>query len=651
MDFFERQGQARRNSFLLYILFTTAILAVLVVLNLSIYALIYFTGIYSVSLSEWIVSEYSKQTTYAFLLIMLAGSAYQAIRLGAEGKNIAYMTGATPVDMDTKDEGLRRFINIAEEMSIASGIPVPELFVMRRESGINAFAAGGDPTQAAIIVTQGCLDELTRDELQGVIGHEFSHILNGDVRINLRLISVLGGLVLLGEVGSFLLRGHGRSYGRDSARFQGIAIILGLILIVIGYIGLLAGRLVRAAVSRQREFLADASSVQFTRNPEGIGSALYKIAYRSHGSRLNHTVYAESINHMCFSESIRLHHWISGWMASHPPVDERLRTLGHSMLAKLRARKNVQALQERHQEQLQVENNACATQAFAEDLPFQLVPKEEPVASKVKDIIRHVGTVDPMHLDYAQAILTSIPSDIRHLTHSTEGAQHLVYALFALQTVPGKRHELLQTHIETESTRTIPQLMALILQLDNLGESYRFPLIELSLTSLRKLPVETRKQFLQTCYQLIKFDGNITLPEYILLSFLKQQLSGDKVTNKTLYHSIDPVLADFVRVLHFLSRFNDDDEQTRNLRVQSIVGQFTSKKAPIVTLETTPQALHEPLSRLKRLSPFLKRNVLEACIDCIMDNNEIRPMEYDLVRLIAETLGCPMPPLVLSTNR
>jgi len=248
--------------------------------------------------------------------IIFVVSIISVAKLADGGSAVAEMIGARRVAPDTRDPLERRLRNVVEEMAIASGVRVPGVYVMDGESGINAFAAGWDVSNSVVAVTRGTLETLTRDELQGVIGHEFSHILNGDMRLNIRLIGVLAGIVFIGSIGEFLMRSVRGSRSRNT----GGIFLVGLAIFVIGYIGLFFARLIKAAVSRQREFLADASSVQFTRNPDGIAGALDQI--RSASAFIANR-YAEEMSHMFFGQSLKL--WLGGLFDTHPPIDERIR--------------------------------------------------------------------------------------------------------------------------------------------------------------------------------------------------------------------------------------------------------------------------------------------------------------------------------------
>ena len=323
VDFFTAQDHARRNTGKLVLCFVLAI----VVMILGIYVTALFTLHYSSDDSngrhtepvDWIQPEIFLAVTVVVLVVIGGGSLYKIVELRRGGEAVALMLGGRRIHPNTTDLNQRRLLNVVEEMAIASGVAVPPVFLLRDEPGINAFAAGFTPDDAVIGVNQGTLDYLTRDELQGVIAHEFSHILNGDMRFNLRLIGLLHGILLIGLIGYFLMRSSGRS---SSNRDSGGGIALGLALFVIGYAGLFAGRMIKAGISRQREYLADASAVQFTRNPESIGGALKKIGGAAEHSKME-TAEAESISHMFFGDAfMRSAH---SMFATHPPLQKRIR--------------------------------------------------------------------------------------------------------------------------------------------------------------------------------------------------------------------------------------------------------------------------------------------------------------------------------------
>ncbi|MDX5300261.1 MAG: M48 family metallopeptidase, partial [Gammaproteobacteria bacterium] len=428
MRFFENQDRARRNTTLLVALFSAAVLIITLAVDVLIYIAASADQAAPPRFDAWLLSPPGLLCSGVTLGVMALGSVYRFFKLAGGGIQVARMAGARAIDMTTQNPQERRFINLVEEMAIASGIPVPHLFVMDREAAINAFVAGYEPGEAVLVVTRGALDQLTRDELQGVIGHEFSHILNGDMRLNVRLIAILAGILLIGQIGQVLMRSGGhRPRGK---RNEGASVaMLGLALMGIGYIGLFFGRLIKSAIARQHEYLADASSVQFTRNPEGIGGALYKIALNDHRALLSHTHHAEDLNHLCFGESVRMQ-FMQGWLASHPPLEERISAIDAQLLAKLRARYG------RRGERLST-HAAQATQTHHTATPPEVAMgfgggTTQPVNPSLSS---QTGQISPVSEHYAQSLLQRLPQTFKDLLHTTTGAVNLCYAL-ALREAP-----------------------------------------------------------------------------------------------------------------------------------------------------------------------------------------------------------------------
>jgi Zn-dependent protease with chaperone function len=328
--FFENQAQARRNTKFLVLMYALAVGGVVLAVDLvlgGLYAWNADVGPEAMQLS--LAARFGAVPRAVYLwgaigtaALILAVSAWNIMQLGSGGKAVAEMAGARRVASDTRDPLERRLVNVVEEMAIASGVRVPAVYVMDGERGINAFAAGYEVSDSIIAVTRGTLETLNRDELQGVIGHEFSHILHGDMRLNVRMIGVLAGIVFIGSIGEFLMRSQRGS--RSDSKGGGAILLAGLALLLIGYIGLFFARLIKAAVSRQREFLADASSVQFTRNPDGIAGALDQIGAAPAGSLVAGR-HAEDLSHMFFGQGIAVR--LSGLFATHPPLEERIARL------------------------------------------------------------------------------------------------------------------------------------------------------------------------------------------------------------------------------------------------------------------------------------------------------------------------------------
>ena len=316
MNFFERQAAARRTSSRLVVLFALAVAGIVFAIDAAAF-LAYGAG---ADAEPGEIGALLVFTTLLTLGVIGLGSLYRVASLRGGGEPVALQLGGTPIAADTTDFNLRRLRNVVEEIAIASGVPVPKIYVLEHEAAINAFAAGYSPSDAVIAVTRGALDRLNRDELQGVIAHEFSHILNGDMRLNIRLMGVLFGILMIGLIGRKILQ-HGRFGGRNKG--AGAILVAALIAMVVGYVGLFFGRMIKAGVSRQREQLADASAVQFTRQTTGLAGALKKIGGIEEGSRLNERDDAEEVSHMLFGDGVGF----SGLFATHPPLIERIQAL------------------------------------------------------------------------------------------------------------------------------------------------------------------------------------------------------------------------------------------------------------------------------------------------------------------------------------
>ena len=334
MNFFRYQHQARRATTRLVLLFVLAVLAIVLAVNLAAYPVL--------------GGDLQAQALLSLATALVIGIAswWRVRALRGGGALIAAQMGGRLVPADTSDPLLRRYRNVAEEMAIAAGIPVPLLFVLDDEQGINAFAAGYSPSDAAVAVTRGALLRLNRDELQAVIAHEFSHVLNGDMRLNIHLMGMLFGILMLGVIGRRLLGVVGNSgLGRRRGGLGplSVAIAAGLAAMIIGAVGVFFARLIKAAVSRQREVLADASAVQFTRNSAGLAGALKKIAGLPQGSRLEDRAGAEEVSHMLFGEGFAYRRWF----ATHPPMLERIGRLEPGFNAA-----QLKRLQQRWQQQL-----------------------------------------------------------------------------------------------------------------------------------------------------------------------------------------------------------------------------------------------------------------------------------------------------------
>ena len=627
--FFERQASARRNTLILVLLFLTAVVLITLAVCLVGYVV---TSSESSGLAfhHWLASQHGVITSAAVVALIGIGSLVRWVDLAGGGERVARMVGARDISPDTRDADERTLRNVVEEMAIASGVPVPQLYVMDHETGINAFVAGYAPGEAVMVVTHGALTQLNRDELQGVVAHEFSHILNGDMRLNVRLIAILAGILMVGQIGSFLMRAsfhrsHRSSRSSGDGRAQAALGLIGLALLVIGYIGVFFGRLIQSAVSRQRETLADASSVQFTRNPEGIAGALFKIGLK--GGYLDTTSHASDMNHMCFAESARMK--LASLLASHPPVEARINAIEPGMLARLRSRLR-------------------DTEAVP---PRSAAPSPDtgtPMSGQTLGFSGQVGRIPETAEVYARSLLSELPATFRGLLYTRAGAVQLCYALL-IRTLPRTEQETVLSQIPSHPLLS-PQrdlLDKLLPTLERQGAALQFPVLELAMPALRKLDPDERQGLHQAVRRLIRADGTVSLSELALISFLERHLAPEapRVVPVSFrrYSEVEGALR---CLLSLFARAGAADSTVAEKLYQQAMASFTPAGAEgTLAIKVSLKNLQEALHRLNRLSPLLKPAIIDACGYCVTHDGQVAANEYDLMRLVADQLDCPMPPL------
>lgn len=614
MDFFEHQDRARRKTGVLLAYFALAVLGIVLAVNAAVYGLLVYSGQILPEKVDWLARPWWLGVTALTLLVIGGGSLVRSWQLREGGVALNQMLGARPVLPTTSDADERRLINVVEEMAIASGLPVPRLFLMDGESGINAFVAGYTPASATLTVTRGTLQQLSRDELQGVVGHEFSHILNADMRINLRLIGILAGILALGQLGEFMLRGSNTGGLRLGARGRGnsgAVLGFGLALTVIGWLGLFFGRLIKAAISRQREFLADASSVQFTRNPDGIAGALAQIERHAGGALLANS-HAEEMSHLCFGLSVPL----SAWFATHPPIAERIKAIKGRYVAP-RAPKA-----------------AAATTAGPGAEPASGFAPMAPAAA-----VASIGSAGPEHVGYAERMLQELPAALRDTDRDAEQAIALVYALLVPES--GNAEEALSLLARRESPERVARVRALVALLAAQDARSRLPLLELALPALGELGAEDRQQ-LRTLVQILAArDGRFRLFECALQLLVERSL-GLIPASRGPIRSFGPVLSELALVFALLCEHANSRPEARQALYGRIMAGFSLTPPPRPSAR--PEAFAAALRKLADLTPLLKRAVIQACADCVLHDEKLRLPEYEALRAVCAALDCPLPP-------
>ncbi|HTV63647.1 MAG TPA: M48 family metallopeptidase, partial [Verrucomicrobiae bacterium] len=541
----------------------------------------------------------------------------------------------------------RKLLNVVEEMAIASGVPVPQVYVMDEENGINAFAAGHRPGDATITVTRGCMKLLSRDELQGVIGHEFSHILNGDMRINLRLMGIIFGILCLAIIGRILLYsgrgGGGRGRGQNPLPLFGIA------LLIIGYIGVFFGRLIQAAVSRQREFLADASSVQFTRNPAGITGALKKIGGLGEmGSRISHA-HSEELSHMFFGNGVS-EPWF-GLLETHPPLAARIRVFEPAFDG---AFPEVRYDEDAERQSPPPPPRQPMPNIFGTVLGGAILAGGGGVPPVIKPhaVLPSLGNPTPMHLKYAEQLRDSLPDSVRAAAREPTDAMALVYAMLLSNDQNLRAQQL--AGLEQQAGGAIREkTAALYPDVSQAAAHAHLPMLTLALGALRQLSPDQYNVFSRTLNWLISSDGKIELFEFALqktvLHHLDSQFRGG-VKPIVQFYSVKPLAPDCSVVLSALANAGSREGTEIQKAFEAGAPYLRAPEDSDLGLLSANQCgvpqLDASLNRLAQAAPIIKKNLIEACVHVVGADGVIVESEAELLRAVCDTLDCPMPPMI-----
>jgi Zn-dependent protease with chaperone function len=639
-SFFQQQDTAHRNTARLVILFVLSILALI--------ALTYF-----VCLGIFIYTESDGKTTPSLFQPMLllgvatgvvalvgCGSLYKIAQLSSGGSAVALMLGGREIQGNTRDLRERRLLNIVEEMSIASGVPMPPVYVLPDEKGINAFAAGHAPGDAVVAVSQGSLDYLTRDELQGVVGHEFSHILNGDMRLNIRLLGLIHGLVLISIVGFYLMHVRGSSSDKDKSGAQ-IA-LLGIALYILGSIGAFFGLLIQAAVSRQREFLADASATQFTRNPDGIGGALKKIGGLEEGSKIKNG-HAMEANHMFFADGLT-NRFLS-LLASHPPLGERIRQIDPNWDGTYPEVQPVDV----EVEEPKREKGAPRPPLSIPGIPQMPLPVAAPaVALAAGATIDQVGVPTGEGLDAASAFTAGITPELREVIGEPFSARAAIYALLL-----DDHAEVRARQVERLQAEADPRDVAETLRLESaeraIPEGTRLTLAHLALPALRRMSPRQYQVFRSQIDHLIAADERVSLFEFCLERVVCRYLDrafGESRPPQMRYRSAEQLTAAAECVLGLLARKGQDDESAAARAFAAGMREWQGDAATGGKPERSGlREFGAALDQFAQAVPQLKQKLLRGCVACIVADRQVTATEYELLRTICSSLDVPLPPL------
>jgi len=629
-DFFTRQENARRRTFRLILLFSFAVLGV----ALAVYLVAVVTWQFSLKHLANGISLWNPRlflwTTGGTLLFVGLGSLWKIQELREGGSRVAAILGGRPVPLQPQDPQERQLRNVVEEMAIASGMPVPDLYLLERERSINAFAAGHDLNDAAICVTYGAIQLLSRDELQGVVAHEFSHILNGDMRLNLNLAGWLNGILMVSQIGEMGFRGVRRVRGRGAAAI----VLVSCALYAVGYVGYFFGRLIKSAVARQREYLGDASATQFTRNPGGLAGALKKIGGLALGSRIEHPR-ADEMSHLFFSNALQ-GAWLHA-LDTHPPLAERIRLLDASFNGKFPEIKPLPAPPPKEIYLRPQPPKAASEPAIALS------------GAEVAALFSRAG--DPMqeHLDRARFLINELPEPLTSAIRDPFGACAVVYGLLLDRTpaIRAKQEEILTAQ---GNQAFLEEMRALAPSLGALPPEVRLPLLELLLPSLRALSQKQFSTLKETVEQLSAADKRTSLFEFTLRYLLLRHLEPNftqRPNRPAQIYGLRGVQKECSCVLTSLARIGHQDETLARQafdRGLIVLREEKSEFAFLPAAECGVACLERSFTVLESTSPLIKRRLLGACLECLRHDGTVTVAEVELFRAIADAIGCPLPP-------
>jgi Zn-dependent protease with chaperone function len=629
MDFFAAQAAAKRRTAVLVVWFALAWAGTVALVWVSL-ELVLQAGFAGQARALAFGPALLAAVAVGVSAVTLGGSAWHWARLAKDGPHVvARMVGGWPVSRDTQDPAQRRLVNVVEEMAIASGLPVPAVYVLPGESAINAFAAGFTPDRAVVAVTQGAAEELTRDELQGVVAHEFSHLLNADARLNLRLVALIGGITVLAFIGRTLMRvtryvdgGPGWRRRGGGGRVGFLLLGSGLAIWLAGSIGAFFGRVIRAAVSRQREFLADAAAVQFTRNPDGLASALAKIALQ--GSAL-HSAAAPEVSHFFFASGLR-----SDWLATHPPIEERIRRIAPTGLAH----------RPRGVSPPPVAEGAAGLERLVPGAAAALAGQ-----AAAHTLAARVGNPEPHHVAYAADLLGRLPPDVVVASRSARGARALASALLA-DPDPVAREVQLRA-LPDEAARTEVARLAAVL--GAAPREDRMSILDLALPALDALPRDEAAALVRDLAALTAAHGRTTVFEWAVQRIVRRRLAaalGERRTPRVTARTVEEAEVEALEVLSVLAWLGARDEAGAQAAVEAGAAALGKRGwRPLPRESARASRLDAALARLDGAAPLVKKRILEALAACALADGRVVAAEAEIVRAVAASLGVPVPPL------
>ncbi|MFK4751707.1 M48 family metallopeptidase [Oceanobacter antarcticus] len=665
MDFFNHQDRARKQTSRLIMLFVLAVVALVCAINLLVALIVWYgqgqainsvelaarAGQPAMSFLDSLSTERILTISAAVVLVISLASLYRWLNLRGGGHVVAESLGGRRLPPNSSDFYERRLLNVVEEMAIAAGMPVPPVYVLNDDS-INAFAAGYQASDAVVGVTRGCMTKLSRDQLQGVIAHEFSHIANGDMRLNIRLMALLFGILFIALIGRFVLEAtvHRHAMRSNDKRNSLPLWAIGLALLVLGYVGVFFGNLIKAAVSRQREFLADASAVQYTRNPASIGGALKVIGHGS-GSDIS-SPEREETAHLFFGSAM---HFRLPMFATHPPLEQRIRRIEPTWDGRYlapQARAEAERDNPEFVDTLVKQGSAAAHIDTGTSTKAVALGIAAAAAGAATATTTRPATSMPTS-STASSNASATDAALHDKARDPHQARSLIYTLLLAPPSRFVHDQQLDMILQQAGSEQYQHVLRLIPAIKALAPEQRLPLVELAIPALKQLSENQYRAFHALLVGLMKADGQIDLFEWCLFRLLSQYLSGqfDKVSPvKARYSKPDPVADDIAVLLSYLADKGHDhpDEAANAFQMSLADGAFGSLGIQFQPPTNSLKPLNQSLTRLTELYPHIKGRLIKSMVACGRSDGVLRPAERDLIHTIAAILETPVPAGVLT---
>ena len=636
MNFFEHQRKAQLNTRKMIIYLALAVTSLLAITHSLLFLTIKYyqnsqTQFDNYTVPPYLLNDYLNSELFwlvnaGILGVVFFASFYKWSQLRVGGHAIADHLGGRLVSVNTKDFLERRLLNVVQEMSIASGLPVPPVYILD-DDAINAFAAGHTSADAVVGITRGALEQLDRDQLQGVIAHEFSHIFHGDSKINLNIIAILHGILVLGLIGYYLMRAASYSRGRSAAA----GFVIGIGLIILGYGGVFFGNLIKASISRQREYLADASAVQYTRNPYGIANALKVIGHSSFGGGIMHNAHVDEVTHMLFAEGKPF--FFNMW-ATHPPLEQRIR--------RVEPRWDGKYLAPKYQNR-----SVSVADVNREDKAHREQQKREKFANviagtAVLGAIDNIGQIDNEQVGYAQDIIHQIPDAITTGLSTHQGAQNILLAMVIAQT----DMEQLDSGAKKQVEGLKQKYRDIIKQLMGCPDQLRLPIVDLAIATMKTGSKEDFKAFMPLLDLYVSIDGKINMFEWCLHRLVQNQLNTfyngpPVILNHKPLRKVMGDVSIVMSMLVQLDNMNDPETVLKKVGVNFNLPGLSYVPANRLTADMFDMAV----DRISMLKPLKKPQVIKACAWLITHDNKVKINEVELLRALAAIWHCPMPPI------